>query len=67
MGAKALESPGIHPEHEIIREDRIIVLQGGSYFALPFSFKVKLDRLKAGKLGLREKLIKIAESEETGQ
>ena len=65
VGPQTLESSGIHPEHEIIREDRIIVLQDGGNFALLFSFEIQLHRLKVLDLSLREKLVKLLETEET--
>ncbi len=43
VGAEGLEVFGSHAEHEIVSEDRIVVLEDGGDLSLGLAFQVKAD------------------------
>ena len=43
VGAEGLEVFGSHAEHEIVSEDRVVVLEDGGNLSLGLAFQVKAD------------------------
>ena len=43
VGAEGLEVFGSHAEHEIVSEDRVVVLEDGGDLSLGLAFQVKAD------------------------
>ena len=53
LAPEHLEALGLGPEHEIVREDGIVVLQHGRDLSLALPFRIEKDGMQVQVLGLR--------------
>ena len=63
LRAELLKLVRLHPESEIIRKDRIIILQNSSYFTMIFTFEVKMYRLTFRNIVFRSEIFELADAE----
>ena len=66
LAPEHLEALGLGPEHEVVREDGIVVLEHGRDLALALAFRIQQDRMQVQVLGLGVKILEGTDSVAAG-